>query len=58
MFIFMLTVMAVAWLIGAKFWDLFKLFIMYVIFVTLVWAGWVAFLYFFSIEPMLRWLGL
>ena len=58
MFIFMLTVMAVAWLIGAKFWDLFKLFIMYVIFVALVWAGWFTFLYFFSVQPILRWLGL
>lgn len=58
MFLFVLTAIAIAWLLGAKFWDLFKLFFLYALFIALVWGCWLAFLYFFSIQPMLRWLGL
>tara|TARA_B100001094_G_C18051085_1_gene730046 strand:+ start:844 stop:1020 length:177 start_codon:yes stop_codon:yes gene_type:complete len=53
-----LAILAVLWLIGARFWDMLLVFLTFLLCMAVIWGGWLVFLYFFSVKPILGWLGL
>ena len=49
-----LFILAILWLIGAKFWDMLKIFLLFILSMTVIWGAWLVFLYFFTFEPIIN----
>ena len=50
---FVLMALALAWLFGMPFWEVFKLGFIYLASITVIIGGWLCFLYLFALSPII-----